>query len=198
MEPLKSAVAKFHITWFPTSGENQPFWFRARQAKFTAVLTDLCDTCIPVIENLHSTFSPSNLLHACTDWPVDDLVVLSIMLDQMPRNALAIGYGRYAGMDPLDVKAAVDDSFSLAFADSLRAEITIPTTDERVVCFFSLVFRHANSFSATRNILLSLANCTPSESELGSVDPNSLGLPTLALKFWIETAKREKSSGVIS
>ena len=198
MEPLQSAVAKFRMTWFPSTGENQSFWFRARQEKFRAILTDLCDTCIPVIENLHNTLSPSNLLHACTDWPVADLFVLSIMLDQMPRNALAIGYGRYAKMDPLDVKTAVDDSFSFAFADSLRVEITIPTTDERVVCFFSLVFRHANAFSAARSILISLASCKPSESELNSVAPTRLGLPALAQNFWTETTKREQSLGVQS
>jgi uncharacterized protein (DUF924 family) len=181
IDDLRHAVAYFHSVWFPgaDSQVNQPFWFRARNAKYVETIRQLCDNCMHAVEHvLRNEISPVEILHACQDWPKADILVLSIMLDQMPRNALAIGFGRYKGMDPLDVASAIDNSYSLSLARAILSAGALGAEDYRITCFFSLVFRHSNDFENARKVLRSISHAQ---------------LPPLAEKFIAETDKREAS-----
>jgi hypothetical protein len=102
------------------------------------------------------------------------------MLDQMPRNALAVKYGRFVSCDPFDTTNNLNDAVAnkLAHVVYLR-RMHENVADERVICFLSLVFRHSNQIDITERILMSLASDGCADS-----------LPPLGKKFWIETQKR--------
>ena len=190
-------VREFGKIWFPESesGKTQPFWFRARQEKYKQLMTDVAQHYLQFVEDIWKKDSTESLMHACEEWSVDDKCTLSVMMDQIPRNALAIGYGKYQSMDPLDVRAAIDDSLSLEFARCILNRCKIEhITDSRIVCFLSLVFRHSNDFANARLVLLSLSPNTV-EPNIGLLEMNvqDLQLPPLAEKFWVETNKRENS-----
>ena len=107
--------------------------------------------------------------------------ILAIMLDQMPRNALAIGFGRYSNVSNTNVKSLITESFSRKFSEIVMENFDLSQiTDERIICFFSLIFRHANDFARARSVLTGLRDTEGN-------------LPPLALKFWRETDKRETS-----
>jgi hypothetical protein len=107
------------------------------------------------------------------------------MLDQVPRNALAVQYGPFHDSDPLDVRTYIDDSYSYNFAllhldiDKLKL-----ICDTRIVCFYSLIFRHSNDLASARMVLMTLNSSDD--------DHDFKNLPPLALKFWSETEKRGK------
>jgi uncharacterized protein (DUF924 family) len=186
MDKLRNTVQYFRSVWFPTGGEDQPFWFRARQEKYRETIQNLCHECLsPILEFQSKSASDLLVDIQAADWSLEEQLILSVMFDQMPRNALAINYGPYAHAEPRRVDLAIDDSFSLQFAQSIRDIVdqqTIP--DVRVVCFYSLVFRHSDRFDDARSVLETLSK----KSEQG-------GLPLLAQKFWMETNKRQDALG---
>ena len=189
---LRCTVAKFESVWFPLPIEDNPkFWFQARNAKFRHLITDLCSECLNVVEELQSSnVSPVDLVNQLRSagWSNKDLVVLAILLDQMPRNALAINFGRYADAERTNVGAVIDDSYALEFASHIKTHFFHSNwVDMRIVCFYSLIFRHSNRFDEAREVLLSLQ----SSDEPGS----DVQLPPLAQKFWSETQKRQDALG---
>lgn len=182
---LRGTVALFSKSWFPQDGKSPPYWFQARDEKHYSVIHALSVELMPTVHLLlamlstHLGESIDQLLRE--EWPTVDMFTLAVLLDQMPRNALAIGYG---GQTAQTVVAS--DAVTLRFTTALLERIEIPVNcDCRIVCFVSLVFRHSNQFLQARQILSTLRR-----------DPSSIedaGLPTLATKFWFETSKREKS-----
>jgi len=178
-------IQQFRDVWFPVVGKNPPFWFRARDPKFKEPVIRLCEACLEGIEAIMTVkpeFLIDQLLYDGT-CSADDIIVLSIMFDQMPRNALAIQYGRFHNSNPVEVKQNLDDSFSLRFAKVVLQNIDIKAIkDHRMICFFSLVFRHSNDFERARNVLLLLREIEGTDHDL----------PPLAAKFWQETLKREQ------
>jgi uncharacterized protein (DUF924 family) len=194
---LQSAITRFSDFWFPNDKPTQPFWFRARDAKFRDIVSASCDDFYPPIDTITKTVpNVQSFLSQLFDAGYSDqeLIVLSIMLDQVPRNTLAVGWGRFADADPKNVRASIDDSFSLAFATAVRGRVKLSAiSDHRIICFFSLVFRHSDKFNIAREVLLSLSPSSdkPDTSAPG-VDVADLCLPALAQKFWQETDKRQK------
>ena len=179
---LKDTVKKFATVWFPDDGSHVKFWFRARDRKFTQVITQLCEECLSGVEGVTRS-SPKSVFESLTahDWSIQDMLTLAVMLDQMPRNALAVNFGRYVNMDPRDVSSAINESFSIAFSGLVLEQCDFPPSiEERIVCFFSLIFRHANDFDNARKVLNFLRS-------------SSGELPPMAAKFWVETDKREES-----
>ena len=180
IDSLKQAVNHFGAVWFPGTDpeNNQPFWFRARNAKHAPIIRELCESCMHIVNQVLTTATPPDtLLLALRDWSQAEILTLSIMLDQMPRNALAIGFGGFSELNPLDVAAAIDDSYSLSLARTILDKDNTKVDDYRITCFFSLIFRHSNDFVNARKVLSSF----------------SRPLPPLAEKFWAETNKRESS-----
>ena len=176
VDRLLEVVRHFGLEWFPADGSNVPFWFAARNVKYRTVMTGMCERFLSVTQNLVDNHDPIEISRY--DWPVRDLLVLSVMVDQMPRIALAISYGNYADCDPKDVARAIDDSWSLTFARRLLNVVKIDQiTDERLAGFYSLVFRHSNCFDDARWIL------TEFQSQCG--------LSPLVDKFLAETQKRQ-------
>jgi uncharacterized protein (DUF924 family) len=182
MDKLRDTVHYFRSVWFPPNGENQPFWFRARQEKYRNEIESLCQECFtPIIEHLCRTPQVVIADLQAANWSPEELVILSVMFDQMPRNALAIKYGPYEHADPSRVNESLDDSFSLEFARIIQSIVNLSTIEDiRLVCFYSLVFRHSNRFDDARSVLETLSK----RSDDGT-------LPPLAQKFWMETTKRQ-------
>lgn len=189
---LRSKVSAFESVWFPATGENQKFWFQARNAKFHGIIEKLCHECFnPVTELQSSGIAPSQLVADLegAGWSDTEMLILAIMIDQMPRNALAINYGQFSNADRISIADNIDDSFALALADNLRSRIALKSvSDVRIVCFFSLIFRHSNRFDEARDVLLSLKM-----NEENKPNPQ---LPPLAEKFWNETNKRQDALGM--
>ena len=180
---LRGAVENFANIWFPNDGSHVKFWFRARDKKYSLTITELCEKSFSPVDEITGLL-PTAVLEELegSGWSSTELVELAVLLDQMPRNALAVNYGRYKGLDPRDVKGAVDDSFSLAFALVLLERLKFPiTNDERLICFFSLVFRHSNDLDRAKMVLNTLRL-------------SSGALPPLASKFWAENEKRAEQS----
>ena len=183
---LKQCVRSFQSIWFPECGKNQPFWFRARMDRYKTIMLTICDSCAVVLGVIEEN-SPHELLHnlQSLEWTQTQLITLSIMFDQIPRNALAIGYGQYSGCDPKSVSRYIDDTFSISFAKLVLPMIHLKSIiDDRILCFYSLIFRHSNDFLNARKILLA--------STSGDIDE----LSPLALKFWDETSKRENMTSL--
>lgn len=155
-------IDEFTEIWLPPDNSHPKFWFRARLQKHNLTIRNLCEKFLPIVQSVSSIDQIFNIFPEASDL---QLIVFAIMMDQMPRNALALG-----------LVDSVDDTLSLAFAHKILPRIK-QVNDERVVCFFSLIFRHANNFEQTRAIL-----------EMNS--PES----TLTSVFQKETDKREKSS----
>ena len=178
---LREQVNAFRAAWFPEDGQVQKFWFRARDPKYRQVILALCEIHMHAVSDWMNTMTPGVLFQAAKDetMSTDELIILAVMLDQMPRNALAIGFGEFCGKDPTDVKNNISDEFYLSFARLVREEVgRSPVADHRILCFFSLVFRHSNDFSTAKAIL--------EETRL----PDG-SLPPLADRFLVETSKRE-------
>jgi hypothetical protein len=190
---LHRAVKIFANIWFPADGAHPALWFRGRQPKYSAVIRDLCANVLEAVQAVMTQFGreEARLLYIMIrdGWPIADVYIAAVMFDQMPRNALAIGFGRFAGADPHKVAELVDDTFSLAFSKIVMERYPLTnTSDMRVSCFLSLIFRHSNEFGISREILKVLLPCP--DSDVSS-------LPSLAQKFWAETMKRENLSHAI-
>ena len=175
---MEEVVDRFSRVWFPHGEGSQPFWFCARQSQYKTFMNSHCDEFLEFTDALIR--SKPNLPDFRRDeWLDSKIVTLAIMMDQVPRNALAIGYGRFACADSRRVSEFIDDGPTIEFAYQILAEVDLSAIhDERVVCFFSLIFRHSNKFQEAREILLSLAS-------------HPENLPPLAARFWMETCKRE-------
>jgi hypothetical protein len=184
IEELRCVVLRFSNAWFPETGPNPKFWFRARDPKYRSEIHSLCEKNFHAIQTCIDNESPSDIISKALDlgWSTNELVILAVLFDQMPRNALAIGFGPFAGKDPLNVHENVDDSFSLDFAQRVLDIADLGTlSDERQVCFFSLVFRHS-------------ADCDTAKKVLNNLRDSEGNLPPLAAKFWTETEKRQSSN----
>lgn len=184
LNALRSHVAQFSHDWFPNDGSVLKCWFRARDLKFKSQIVYLCEKHFEIIHACKDSGLVDDFYRATSEqgWSVHERVVLAVMLDQMPRNALAIGFGPYHDKDPLHIRENISDQFSLEFANHIRQEdinLYQISSDERVICFFSLIFRHSNDFEAAQNVLHLLRD---SEGKL----------PPLAAKFLAETVKRQQ------
>jgi hypothetical protein len=183
MSELRIYVQQFNEIWFPADQSFPKYWFRARDSKFKNVITQLCEKHAHVTHDIISQGSIDDILARMRseDWSPAESVILAIMVDQMPRNALAINFREFRDADPKDVSAIKTDSFSHSLAAELLKAVNLrDIRDIRVICFFSLIFRHANDFPVTRLVLSTLQR------------PDGT-LPDLAQKFWNETEKREQS-----
>lgn len=182
-ENIRKQVHAFSAIWFPSDGSYLKYWFRARDDKYRAEVLQLCEKHMAFIKKLTETV-PLNDIEA---WiPMNGLsaqeqIILAIMVDQIPRNALAIGYGDFCNIANTDVESLTTETFSRKYSECvLKIFDSSQTRDERIICFFSLIFRHANHFATSRSILALLK------------DAEGI-LPPLALKFMKETEKREAS-----
>jgi uncharacterized protein (DUF924 family) len=178
---MKQHVSEFRNVWFPESGEVQKFWFRARNPKFSTIMTALCEKHAHAVSEWLKSYTPSALIKYAEKQNLsnEEFVILAIMLDQMPRNALAIGFGEYQGKDAFDVSSNISNEFSLQFARMVFDKIhEASISDHHVLCFLSLIFRHSNQFAEARAIL-----------EKARMNDGSL--PPLAERFLTETSKRE-------
>lgn len=182
-ENIRNQVHAFSAIWFPSDGSYPKFWFRARDNKYRAEVLQLCEKHWAFIKNLTETV-PLNEVEAWIPMiglSAPEQIILAIMLDQIPRNALAIGYGDFCDIANTDVKSLTTETFSRKYSECVLKNFDLSqTTDERIICFFSLIFRHANHFTTSRSILALLK------------DAEGI-LPPLALKFMQETDKREAS-----
>lgn len=185
LDTLREKVRCFESKWFPPNGERGKFWFTARSSEFYPFMLDLCAQFMETVETVEILEDPQYLATALKEgrWPNETIVSLAVMLDQMPRNALAVNFGRFVSCDPLDVKNHIDDRFSYTFALSVLEKCMLSDVhDERIICFFSLVFRHSNDFERSEKVLLTLSNDNSVET-----------LPSLGKRFWNETQKRRNS-----
>jgi uncharacterized protein (DUF924 family) len=183
IEALLVHVRDFHNIWFPPDGSIPRFWFRARDPKYVNQVQAMCVRFVLIVDEATSMQTPRALFDELRNhsWPAEDIITLAVMVDQMPRNALAIGYDSYEGKNPLDVSGNISDTFSIEFAQIVLNSVDlILVQDERVVCFFSLIFRHSHDFQTARRVL-------------GVLKDSNGSLPNLASKFWNETQKREAS-----
>ena len=189
---LRRIVEKFDSVWFPTDMSSPKFWFQARNAKFRPIVQELCKECLSGVDELTgSDLTPTNCLIELKSagWSDREILVLAIMMDQMPRNALAINFGPYEEANRMNVRSNIDDSFALEFATTTRAHVSWKhEADVRLICFFSLIFRHSNRFDEAREVLLSL--------RINGEQEEGLKLPPLAEKFWKETQKRQDEIGI--
>jgi uncharacterized protein (DUF924 family) len=171
MECLQATVKEFRSVWFPNWNETQPFWFRARHPKYRATIESLCNQFLDPVLNLTSSGeAPEKLAEQLrsSGWDEEtEIGVLAVMLDQMPRNGLA-----------LERIETIDDSFSLKFCESLKTD---NFRGEFIRCFISLVFRHSNKLKRAKDILLRGRTV----GQLGSLEK----------RFYIETEKREAQLG---
>ena len=181
IDQLRDHVNQFKTIWFPEDKSCPKFWFRARDHKYRSTIHQLCDAHYNAVQHLIDEDSPNKILSeiASRKWCLRDQIVLAVMFDQMPRNALAIGFGKFRDCDPLRVGENVNDRFSLEFARLVLHQFNVSeiTGDERLLCFFSLIFRHSNDFLTARNVLEALRD-------------QEGHFPSLALKFFNETSKR--------
>ncbi len=188
LNELSEAVQKFATVWFPPDGSSQPYWFRARDQKHRAVIHQLCSDYMKLVEAIMTEFGQNvNLLaeHLISEcWSDIHMCVLGVLLDQMPRNAIAIEYRSNSSSAQY---VAAFDIFTLQYISIVMTKLSLGTIlDYRIVCFVSLIFRHSNKFEQARIVLRTL--------ERQSEDTGKMGLPPLAQKFWLETDKRETSS----
>ena len=162
----KNFVNDFSSVWFPLGKGGPPFWFKAKQERYRQPVIALCRKFHEPIDKLiHAGSDQAVQIVQSGGFTVTQIVVLAIMMDQMPRNACAIG--------ELPV-SHINDPVVLAFARWIDQNCDLSRiTDERVLCFFSLIFRHSNELSRSRQILSSLPP-TP-----------------LVSSFFTETNKRE-------
>ena len=184
LEILETKVEIFRSSWFPESGANQPFWFKARSAHFYSTIHDLCSQLMECVDTVLLQPDAKEFLNFLKEarWSSQNILYLAVMLDQMPRNALATNFGRFSSCDNRDTQTLIDDKFSYTFAcEILRLQMHAAITDERLICFFSLVFRHSNNLERAEEVLLRL-----------SADASPERLPILGMKFWEETQKRRK------
>jgi uncharacterized protein (DUF924 family) len=187
---FKTKIVSFSQFWFPEDGSNPKYWFRARDKKFKNLITKSCEDSYNDLVRIAGAYSnPFDLKQELQSmrWGFFEMIILAIMFDQVPRNALAVQYGKFHEADPFDAKGNIDDSYSLSFANHILRSVNLhEIQDYRVICFFSLIFRHSNDFDSARQVLKSLAQ----DGEDFKVD----SLPPLAAKFWYETDKRENQS----
>lgn len=184
LEGLLEAVSRFSTAWFPEQGGSRPYWFRARDPKHRTIIHALCSEDMDIIEATLTVYAgqAARLVEQLMQsrWSGLNMCLLGVMLDQMPRNALAIGF---MGYTPDRVRSF--DSFTLDYISVVTEQFAMDSiSDTRVVCFVSLIYRHSNKFDEARRILLSLGP----KGEI--FDPTQL--PSLAQKFWVETDKRER------
>ena len=188
---LKIAVESFGTVWFPPDQSNQKFWFRARDDNYKQLMQTLCDKCFEPVNVLKTSGETPQIFVTKlleSGWHETDLLTLSIMIDQIPRNALAIQFGPFSNSDRTRVDLHVDDSYSLSIATDINKRVNLSRiSDIRIICFFSLVFRHSNRFDEARKVL---RNLVPDRE----ISPDGSPLPALAQKFWNETTKRENAS----
>lgn len=184
LEKLETKVGIFRSSWFPESGATQPFWFKARSAQFNSMIHDLCSHLMEYVDTVLLQPDAKEFLNFLKEarWSSQNILFLAVMLDQMPRNALAANFGRFSSCDNRDTQKLIDDKFSFSFAcEIFRQRMHGEITDERLICFFSLVFRHSNNLERAEEVLLCL-----------SPDASPERLPALGKKFWDETQKRRK------
>ena len=126
MEELEAAAIAFASDWFKGDGI-LPYWFAARSSKYRSLINSLCDkyldTCLGV--STIQTFTTPRVA-----------VLVAILLDQMPRNARAVGRLEH-----------VEETDSVARQILASTEIPYDALSIPEICFASLVWRHSRTLA---------------------------------------------------